>query len=146
MTRAAAQVSLPADDAPLRLKDAAAIAFPQGGMTVSGLRRERDKGRLVIERIAGKEYTTLAAIAEMRKLCRAQQKDQGCGSSPPGATSKGRSLSRLSGASETGRASEAQASVIAKLEALRRKPSRPSQNISTVGQRRERATVTRLKL
>lgn len=33
-------------DAPLRLGDALALAFPMGGMTVAGLRRERDKGRL----------------------------------------------------------------------------------------------------
>ena len=46
-------------NAPLRLKDAVEIAFPLGGMTVSGLRRERNKGRLVIEEIAGKQFTTL---------------------------------------------------------------------------------------
>jgi hypothetical protein len=31
-------------DAPLRLSDAAAIAFPNGGMTASGLRRESGGG------------------------------------------------------------------------------------------------------
>src|SRR5258708_34010864 len=46
-------------DTPLRLVDAAQIAFPAGGMTVSGLRKERDRNRLVIEKIAGKELTTL---------------------------------------------------------------------------------------
>lgn len=56
---------------PLRLSAAAQLAFPDGSMTVSGLRRERDRGRLVVESIAGKEYTTLAAIEQMRKLCRA---------------------------------------------------------------------------
>jgi hypothetical protein len=57
-------------DAPLRLARAAELAFPDGGMTASGLRREAARGRLTIERIAGKDYTTLAAIDEMRKLCR----------------------------------------------------------------------------
>jgi hypothetical protein len=57
------------DATPLRLKIAAELAFPNGGMTASGLRREAERGRLVIERIAGKDYTTLAAIADMRKLC-----------------------------------------------------------------------------
>jgi|SRR5580658_4349121 hypothetical protein len=57
-------------DAPLRLSRAAEIAFPDGGMTASGLRREASKGRLTIERIAGKDFTTLEAIDEMRKLCR----------------------------------------------------------------------------
>ena len=42
---------------PLRLADAVKIAFPMGGMTVAGLRRERDRDRLVIEKIAGKEFT-----------------------------------------------------------------------------------------
>jgi hypothetical protein len=41
-----------------------------GGMTVAGLRRERDRNRLVIEKIAGKDFTTLAHIERMRELCR----------------------------------------------------------------------------
>jgi hypothetical protein len=57
-------------DTPLRLSIAAAVAFPDGSMTASGLRRERDRGRLVVERIASKEYTTLANIERMRQLCR----------------------------------------------------------------------------
>lgn len=57
-------------DTPLRLDVAAALAFPSGGMTASGLRRERDAGRLATELIAGKEFTTLADIARMRELCR----------------------------------------------------------------------------
>jgi hypothetical protein len=42
---------------PLRLADAVKIAFPMGGMTVASLRRERDRNRLVTEKIAGKEFT-----------------------------------------------------------------------------------------
>ncbi|MET3991628.1 hypothetical protein ABID65_003268 [Bradyrhizobium sp. S3.9.2] len=61
-------------NAPLRLRRAAELAFPGGGMTASGLRREAIRGRLVIERIAGKDYTTLAAIAKMRNLCRVPAK------------------------------------------------------------------------
>jgi hypothetical protein len=57
---------------PLRLDVAARIAFPGGGMTASGLRREAARGRLAIERIAGKDFTTLADIASMREKCRAQ--------------------------------------------------------------------------
>src|SRR5450631_1357617 len=59
-------------DTPLRLADAIKIGFPMGGMTVAGLRRERDRDRLVIEKIAGKEFTTLAHIERMRKLCRVE--------------------------------------------------------------------------
>jgi hypothetical protein len=57
-------------ETPLRLAVAAAIAFPDGSMTVSGLRKEAKRGRLAIERVAGKDYTTLAAIGRMRELCR----------------------------------------------------------------------------
>ena len=49
---------------PLRLHVAAAEAFPDGSMTASGLRREAARDGLVIERIAGKDYTTLANIEE----------------------------------------------------------------------------------
>ena len=59
-------------DDPLRLDDAIKFGFPHGGMTVSGLRREAKAGRLVIEKIANKHFTTLRAIEEMRKLCRAK--------------------------------------------------------------------------
>ena len=61
-------------DTPLRLGVAAAIAFPDGSMTAAGLRREAARGRLIIERIAGKDYTTLANIECMRQLCRVQEK------------------------------------------------------------------------
>ena len=61
-------------DTPLRLRIAAALAFPDGSMTASGLRRESARGRLVVERIAGKDYTTLANIERMRELCRVEAK------------------------------------------------------------------------
>jgi hypothetical protein len=61
-------------DTPLRLEIAATIAFPDGSMTAAGLRREAARGRLVIERIAGKDYTTLVNIERMRELCRVQAK------------------------------------------------------------------------
>jgi len=61
-------------DTPLRLSIAAAIAFPDGSMTAAGLRREAERGRLVIERVAGKDYVTLRAIDEMRSKCRVEIK------------------------------------------------------------------------
>jgi hypothetical protein len=48
-------------------------------MTSSGLRREAARGNLIIERIAGKHYTTLANIERMRELCRVERKVPGCG-------------------------------------------------------------------
>ena len=69
-------------ETPLRLNVAAALAYPDGSMTASGLRREAGRGRLIIERTAGKDYTTLAAIERMRSLCRVQPKESDCGSRP----------------------------------------------------------------
>src|SRR6516225_11234109 len=66
-------------DTPLRLETAAAIAFPDGGMTANGLRRESKRGRLVIERVAGKDFTTLNHIKRMRELCHVNQDNQDSG-------------------------------------------------------------------
>src|SRR5262249_33101721 len=62
-------------DAPIRLSTAAKIAFPDGSMTVSGLRREAVRGRLIVERIAGKDFTTLKHIDRMRELCRVRARE-----------------------------------------------------------------------
>jgi hypothetical protein len=66
----------------LRLKEAIEIAFPRGGMTVSGLRREAQKGRLEISRIAGKDWTTLSAIKDMMEKCRVQPREPASGFAP----------------------------------------------------------------
>src|SRR5450759_3560469 len=89
-------------DTPLRLGVAAALAFPDGTMTASGLRREAARGRLVIERIAGKDYTTSANIERMRELCRVEAKARGftcavlahtLGARPCGSSATGDALS-----------------------------------------------------
>lgn len=64
-------------DTPLRLSVAVKIAFPDGGLKESGLRREIDRGRLEFERIAGKIYVTLRGIEKMRLLCRESKKAHG---------------------------------------------------------------------
>src|SRR5262245_21084539 len=81
-------------DTPLRLSVAAALAYPDGSMTVSGLRREARRGRLTIERIAGKDYTTLADIDRMRQACRVQAKVPTSGSAPVSAAAPARSPAR----------------------------------------------------
>jgi hypothetical protein len=63
------------DDTPRRLSVIAKLAFPGGGMSASSLRREAERGRLVVERIAGKDFTSFQAIAEMRKACRVEKKE-----------------------------------------------------------------------
>ncbi|WP_211912389.1 excisionase [Tardiphaga alba] len=62
-------------NAPLRLEVAVKAAFPAGGLTVAGLRKEIARGRLEVELIAGKHFTTLAAIERMRERCRSNPMD-----------------------------------------------------------------------
>ena len=79
------------DDTPLRLNVAAALSYPGGGMTASGLRKEHDAGRLTTEFTAGKEFTTLAEIKRMREACRGLRRGPASISSPPGRTLLGAS-------------------------------------------------------
>src|SRR5258708_20899881 len=109
-------------DAWVRLGVAAAIAFPDGSMTAAGLRREAARGRLIIERIAGKDFTTLANIEQMRELCRVPQKDLVSGSAPKNEISTARSANAQCGSSETDRARSARVA----LQKIARAPSAPS--------------------
>jgi hypothetical protein len=88
-------------DTPLRLDVAAKLAFPDGSMTAAGLRKEAGRGRLIIERIARKDYTTLSAIARMRELCRLPPRVHGCGSEKPNAIEQGKSRTTRYGLSAT---------------------------------------------
>jgi hypothetical protein len=100
-------VSEVSSTAPLRLDVAAQLAFPAGGMTAAGLRREAAKGRLAIERIAGKDYTTLADIEEMRALCRTNPRVLDSGSGPQ------KGMRKQPGSSETERSKFAQDAALA---------------------------------
>lgn len=111
---------------PLRLADAVKIAFPMGGITVAGLRRERDAGRLTVVRIAGKEFVTLAAIDAMIEACT-------CRAAPkvrPSTSAKGRAHKR-SGASGTAPASSAQDALNATLNKLSESLAATSQKSTT---------------
>jgi hypothetical protein len=128
-------------DQPLRLSVAATTAFPDGSMSKSGLRREAARGRLVIQRIAGKDYTTLRAIGEMRELCRVEARGRACGSRQPGDQPMEKLPTIPSGASAMDETSAAQALALAKLETL----SLPSPTTSSPNPpRRASATVIRL--
>src|SRR6516164_7321412 len=59
---------------PLRLDAAARLAFPDGSMNGSALRRLIVSGQLEAELIAGRYYTTLADIERMRGRCRVNRK------------------------------------------------------------------------
>ncbi|WP_247773151.1 excisionase [Bradyrhizobium sp. 192] len=113
-----------ADD-PLRLAVAAKIAFPDGSMTASGLRREAARGRLNIERIAGKDFTTLDDIKRMRELCRVQAKEPDC-TNEKRDTAAENSFTRPSGSSRTEIAISAQDALRARLKQSRlQKQSKP---------------------
>lgn len=120
-------------DTPLRLDVAAALAFPGGGMTVSGLRKEAARGRLVIERIAGRDYTTLAAIGKMRGQCRVQPKGLASISCLPAETKPAASPAPLDGSSETATVCTPQDALQAKLQKLI-KPS-PTTSAKRTGRR-----------
>jgi hypothetical protein len=96
---------------PLRLADAVKIAFPLGGVTVAGLRRERDRNRLVIEKIAGKEFTTLAHIERMRELCRDEAREPDFSLRQPAGTRAETSRIVQPGSSETTAGMSAQAAL-----------------------------------
>jgi hypothetical protein len=100
------------------LSVAAALAYPDGSMTASGLRREAKRGRLVIERTAGKDYTTLANIERMRELCRVQAKAPDSTFGPRGAMSMVTSPTTQPGSSETAGGTFSQAALQLKLKKL----------------------------
>lgn len=106
-------------DTPLRLAEAARIAFPNGALTVSGLRKEIERGRLVPEIIAGKTFVTLNAIKEMRRLCRVQAKVPASISSPNAAPETEVSGSDPAGSSAMDQQSSAQDALRRKLEKLK---------------------------
>lgn len=108
--------------APIRLELAAKLAFPDGSMTASGLRREATRGRLVVERVAGKDYTTLEHIRQMRELCRVRAKETGLAKEAYGTSSAVEgSSSRPSDSTSTAPLLSAQEALRARLQRTRLK-------------------------
>ena len=101
------------DDMPLRLDLAARLAFPDGSIGLSGLRREAARGNLEVFRIAGKHMTTLRAIREMLERCRVKPSQPAYGSSQPATTVE------LSGSSLIEESRSAQAALNLRLEQLK---------------------------
>lgn len=117
---------IPADhkpDTPLRLDIAAQIAFPDGSMGAPGLRKERDRGRLVTEIIAGKEYVTLAEIERMRELCRVHRKAPDLSGARKAAKQMAASGAKPDGLSKTAESDPAQA--LAVMTAMKLKNASP---------------------
>jgi hypothetical protein len=116
------------ETAPLRLEKAVAIAFPHGGITVSGLRREIDRGRLTCEKIAGKQFVTLQAINEMRAKCRVEPKG-------PASICASATDVRPFGLSSTERMKSAQVACQMTAEALKkRSPNTSPESIDPTGE------------
>jgi hypothetical protein len=93
---------------PLRLERAAEIAFG-GEVTAGALRKALRKAGIPVERYAGKDFTTLRDIEEMRGKCRSQRA-QGSTCNPT-STATGSSTSAPRGSSETERAKSALAAL-----------------------------------
>lgn len=110
-----------ASDAPVRL----AVAAEQFGLTVSALRREARQGRLEIYRVAGKDWTTIAAVREMFERCRATPSLPVSTPAPP--VSATGSSTQADGSSSTEDGSIALAAALATARALkeRSKPISP---------------------
>jgi len=83
------------DDMPLRLDVAAQMAFADGSISASSLRKEAARGRLTVWRIAGKDMTTLAEIRNMVERCRVNQPRPDSGSGQPAPHSQPRGLSSI---------------------------------------------------
>ena len=113
----AANDNQPGPNTPLRLADALKYAFPHGGMTVSGLRIEAGRGRLNIERIAGKDFTTLSEIENMRRLCHVKVEDRTSTSAKSVVLRMVESRNTPTGSSETEKTSPAQDAFKARLNA-----------------------------
>jgi len=62
-----------ADDEALTLREAVALFFPDGPLTISSLRREAAVGRLATARVAGKDFVTPQALKDLFKPCRAEK-------------------------------------------------------------------------
>jgi hypothetical protein len=116
-------------DTPLRLEDAARLAYPDGSMTASGLRKLGKQNLLRVERTRNRDYTTLRAIEEMRQAsCRNAQGDPASGSNLQPTTSKASSDAARRGSSEmTERAKSARAALLKTAQALSESSTTTSQ-------------------
>jgi hypothetical protein len=129
-------------EAPIRLDVAAKIAFPDGTMGAAGLRKERDKGNLITEMIAGKEYVTLAEIERMRERCRVQRKAPDLSGARKVARQTDHSVAKLDGSLRTEDSDPALALAMATVMKLKN-ASQPTSQKNT--SQRAGATVTPIR-
>ena len=84
------------NDTPQRL----AVVAEQFGLTAAALRTEAKRGRLVISRVAGKDWTSVAEVQRMFGLCRVNPEALTYGSGQP-ASEMTRAPSGQHGSSKT---------------------------------------------
>src|SRR5580704_13102588 len=77
------------NDTPQRL----GVVAAHFGLTAAALRTEARRGRLVISRVAGKDWTSVAEVNRMFGLCRSTPKESDSGFGLPEATKGPRSSS-----------------------------------------------------
>jgi hypothetical protein len=133
---------------PLRLDIAAQIAFPDGSIGVSGLRREIERGNLRVEQIAGKTFTTLANIEDMRKKCAIPTKGRESSSENHGGRENPTDGSSSTAMPADVASSARQAHLRQVAQGLRnsgRTPKKPSPTTSDESTSRNSAAVIRLK-
>lgn len=121
---------------PYTLKQAVAI-FLGPPWTVSSLRTEIRKGRLVAERIAGKLAVTESAIARMRELCRES-------ANRPASTSDTATDEPQCGSSSDSDLNRAQAAAKATLQALKENSLPPLPRNTSRRKQRGASNVLRL--
>src|ERR1700722_2577542 len=98
------------NDTPQRLRVVAA----QFGLTAAALRTEAKRGRLVISRVGGKDWTSVGEVQRMFGLCRVSPKESDSGFGLPEATKEPRS------SSETAQSRSAQDALSLSLARLRK--------------------------
>ncbi|WP_094447827.1 hypothetical protein [Rhizobium sp. N4311] len=101
--KTAAEIGCVDDDAPLSLRIAAELAFPDGSMTEGVLKTQIKHGKLAVEIFGKRIYTTLNNIKRMRELCRANH----LGSASTSASAKVDPPSGLSSTDQTKSAQDA---------------------------------------
>jgi hypothetical protein len=134
-----------APDTPLRLGVAAAVAYPDGSMTPARLRREAERGKLVVEKTGGLLYTTLENISRMRERCRLPVKVQDFGSDELASTPPESPSGRRPGSSATDPIKRAQDAMrtIAREQRERFKPT--SRASTRTGHRKRAGRQTRFQ-
>jgi hypothetical protein len=130
-------------DKPITLATAERLAFPDGGMTISGLRNEIAKGNLRASKMSGQIYVTMNDITRMMERCTIGADDQAKGH---GSTCESGPMEKGDGSFSTShQPASASSEALAHLKGIAQELKKRSPNTSRRSTSRTSATVTRLK-